>query len=81
LFTITFAKPFDEVPSDVRARLQSMVVRIAQSLDTMPRTGVTWKSISVGGLILDVHPWRFQYRVDVKKESLVVEDAKLRESP
>ena len=44
-------------------------------------TGATWKSISVGGLILDVHPWRFQYRVDVKKESLVVEDAKLRESP
>ena len=81
MFIITFAKPFDEVPSDVRARLQSMLARIAQSLDSMPRTGVTWKSISVGGLILDVPPWRFQYRVDVKNEWLVVEDAKIRESP
>lgn len=79
MFTMTFAKPFDEVPSDVRERLQSLLARIAQSLDTMPRTGVTWKSISVGGLVLP--RWRFQYRVDVKKESLVVEDAKIRESP
>jgi hypothetical protein len=81
VFTIVFAKPFEEVPSDVRARLQSMLAAIAKSLDSMPKTGLLWKSVSVGGLLLDIAPWRFRYRVDVRTEALVVEEAQLRGDP
>jgi hypothetical protein len=77
VFSIVLAKPFDEVPAEVRARLRSMLTGIAKSLDAMPRTGAVWKSVTVGGLLLDVTPWRFQYRVDVKAEALVVEKAVL----
>jgi hypothetical protein len=81
VFTIVFAKPFEEVPSEVRARLQSMLTAIGKSLDTMPRTGLLWNSVSVAGLLLEVAPWRFRYRVDVKAEALVVEEAQLRGDP
>jgi hypothetical protein len=47
----------------------------------MPKTGLLWKSVSLGGLLLDIAPWRFRYRVDVRTEALVVEEAQLRGDP
>jgi hypothetical protein len=78
VFTIVFEKPFVEVPDGIRASILSRLTLIAKTLDTMPRTGPMWKTASVGGLSIEEAPWRFTYRVDIRNETIVVEEAEAR---
>jgi hypothetical protein len=75
VFAIAFEKPFPEVPGEVRASILSRLRVIATTLDSMPRTGPMWKSTFVRGLSIEEAPWRFTYRVEIKTETIVVEEA------
>jgi hypothetical protein len=72
---IRFEKSMDGVPDDVLGRLQLALTAVAQKFATTARAGALARAASVRGLMLDVPPWRFQYRIDMRTHEIVVEDA------
>jgi hypothetical protein len=75
VFNIEFAKPLDHVPRDLLVELRKRLGEIGSSLDTMPAENEMWPSLAGSVMLLDVEGWRFQYRVDMKGRSLVVDSA------
>jgi hypothetical protein len=72
---VEFAKPFGEVPAEARADLLIRLREIMDTVDSVPRTSAIWESIEVSTLVLDVHEWRFEYRVERGGKRIVVESA------
>jgi hypothetical protein len=75
VFNIEFAKALDHVPRDLLVELRKRLGEIGSSLDTMPAESEMWPSLAGSVMLLDVEGWRFQYRVDMKGRSLVVDSA------
>jgi hypothetical protein len=75
VFNIEFAKALDHVPRDLLVELRKRLGEIGSSLDTMPAESEMWPSLAGSVMLLDVEGWRFQYRVDMKGRSLVVDFA------
>ena len=75
MFNIEFAKPLDHVPRDLLVELHKRLREIGSSLDTMPAESEMWPSLAGSVMLLDVEGWRFQYRVEMKDRSLVVDSA------
>ena len=73
MFNIELAKPLDHVPGDLLVELHERLREIGSSLDTMPAESEMWPSLAGSVMLLDVEGWRFQYRVDMKGRSLVVD--------
>jgi len=75
VFNIEFAKPLDQVPRDLVVELHKRLREIGSTLETMPAESEMWPSLAGSVVLLDVEGWRFQYRVDMKGRSLVVDSA------
>jgi hypothetical protein len=75
VFNIEFAKPLGHVPRDLLVELRKRLGEIGSSLDTMPAESEMWPSLADSVMLLDVEGWRFQYRVEMKSRSLVVDSA------
>ena len=75
MFNIEFAKPLDQVPRDLVVELHKRLREIGSTLETMPAESEMWPSLAGSVVLLDVEGWRFQYRVDMKGRSLVVDSA------
>ena len=75
MFNIEFAKPLDHVPRDLVVELHKRLREIGSTLETMPAESEMWPSLAGSVVLLDVEGWRFQYRVDMKGRSLVVDSA------
>jgi hypothetical protein len=72
VFEIVFAKQFDYMPEDVRARMDLRLRNIAFSLGNIQNDQGTIQD-SVVVLVIDA--WRIQYRVEASAGRLLVEEA------
>jgi len=72
VFEIAFAKQFDYVPEDVRARIDLRLRNIASSLGNIQKDQGTLQD-SVVVLVIDA--WRIQYRVEASARRLLLEEA------
>jgi hypothetical protein len=68
-------KPFDTVPIQLIAELRARLSEIGTRLQSVPADSRVWRTLAAGLMLLDIEGWRFQYRVDVNRRRLIVEEA------
>lgn len=81
MFKLRFDKPIDHVPAAVRERLESALEAVWQKVKATPKGAPVAKAAVIGGLTLELPPWRFHYRIEVRRGAIVVEDATLEGAP
>jgi len=69
---VVFADPMPDVPADTRVRLLKMLEEVAASVGEIPPVSVVWGSLEDAPLQLDLHGWRFIYRVSRDQGRVVV---------
>jgi len=77
---LTFAQPFDDIPSQVGMEFFARMDEVIRSLSAIPKGGTLWQSLTMGSLVLHVRDWRFHYRIDSDTNRVIVLAAAKRET-
>ena len=72
-FRIRVEAPLRRVPAAVRRKLDAILELVARDLEGISSGGPLFESLAQSGLVVDVHGWRFGYRVDRDRRALIVE--------
>jgi hypothetical protein len=77
---LTFAQPFDDIPSQVGMEFFARMDEVIRSLSAIPKGDTLWQSLTMGSLVLHVLDWRFHYRIDPDTNRVIVLAAAKRET-
>ena len=75
-FAVSFAHSLGEVPAPVLSKLRGLLSEVGATLETIPRTSAVWESVALGGMLIEIEGWRFQYRVNADAREIIVEQVK-----
>jgi len=73
-FTATFSKNLDlqAVSTNELTAIVGALNETAHAIDTIPRRGAMWCSLTLTPLTTKVQGWTVEYKIDIDEEKLIV---------
>lgn len=73
-YSVHFPSDLD-LPREVRARAQKVLLDVARTLQRIPANPAWWGAMRTGFAEVNVGSWRFEYRIDPHKNCIQVVSA------